>query len=1017
MNFFFPANKTNQTVNLESVQDDKVTINIYLDEAYTHSGDVFKASFELIGPMKHIGNIKIDYVVLYLYGLYIFNEEAITVCATSQIVEKQENINLPFYGTDQTNEQKYLLFYSNPIILCTDMNFTKSNETFYYHLNCIFPPFLPPSYSGKNIKFKYCMYVQAVKRLYINRTQFVTKKYEHHVPLHLLSSKYTNSPVLDFSLYPIKPHNPRNPHLERNKTSQRDTAYEYLYHNFHVTLYESSSSGSSGSSGPRKQNEERQNENPSSRHALEKRTFNASHIPSYLYNNVNKSRLDSLVCIYNIACQRREDSSLFMLNYILYNYSYFYFLHLFLYLAHHYDYYTNELVPSVGDAKNVGSFNAFLHVLLACYRDQLVESTASRGALTTTPSEQSSYVPVLPLFASHIGDAHKGLEPTTNQKKETGKNSNKKIYHQYATQGEKSADQSGEMMGEKSANESGEMTGEKSANESGEKLGEKSSDQSGEMTGEKSADQSGEMTGEKSADQSGEMTSEKSANESGEKDAHVDHEELLKELYTHEGDVHFDGLVDQFFLKSDDKDLQNFYLSNYNNFVFNDMKYEPIRWYDNLVLGKSPNVHNASPDEEDVLNIYLETTDSASTSDVCDEEDNVPNSETKNEYLSRPLNKEDHVVQMSKGGVMDLTQGNTKDKLGKITKMDIMQSADLSEEKVNNSTATNNQLFPFDEMYAKADTIIKCMHERNLFRRMYKRKIKPHCASYCISPYMTHDTSDTLVSEWDEEKEKMAITNGTSKNVYRINSNGKSICFITLTDGVNNKIKNSFSYGSTVNVNFDFRRAEIYTVHVDVYLKRVEKLKVNTNYLILNKNKIYDENDIINEGYSSVDSNETSYHLISNYKLVAQQSISTMQCSLKNVAFVLNEEIIPAFRNNIVKIDYLIDFNFFCLPKGMEAHHNSYFRFLSHKEFFNGDNVNDNNNNDESDDGNMCNFTFRIPLHITERTHDFYPNDANTNLAYQQKLNPQCSRNQLLLHNSHKFMYTDRRYFVRTLKI
>ncbi|GAB64840.1 hypothetical protein PCYB_032520, partial [Plasmodium cynomolgi strain B] len=312
MHFFFAANNPPPSDSLEHVQDDHVTLRVCLDDAQTHSGDVLRASFELVGPKKYAGNVKLDYVVLYLYGVYILNQEVLTACTNGPLVQKQENLNLPFYRVNEEKaEQKFLLFYSNPIVLCTDVNFGSPSETTHYQLSCILPPFLPPTYNGKLIRFKYCMYVQAVKRLYRNRTQFITKRYEQHIPLRVLCGRCIRSPVLDLVLLPIKPSSSQGEGATTGHNGGDPP--ECLYHDFR-----------------------------------------------HLYNRIGKTPLDRLLCIYLISSQRKEDSSLFLLNHVLPNYNYFYYMHIFLYVAHHWDHYTGELSRREASSHEGESHNAAL---------------------------------------------------------------------------------------------------------------------------------------------------------------------------------------------------------------------------------------------------------------------------------------------------------------------------------------------------------------------------------------------------------------------------------------------------------------------------------------------------------------------------------------------------------------------------------------------------------------------------------------------------------------------------------
>ncbi|VWU52970.1 conserved protein, unknown function, partial [Hepatocystis sp. ex Piliocolobus tephrosceles] len=390
MNIFMSAKKNKPTINVETIDSDGIKLKIYFEDLYTHSGDVFKCILELIGPSKYMGNIKIDYIVIYIYGIYILNNNILNVCSP-YCLNKQISINTPFYNkNDLTNKQKYLLFYSDPILLCSDFQFENSNETFYYSFECCLPSFTPPSYNGKNIKIKYYMYIQSIKRLFMNRTEAVTKINEGNIPITVKASKYNSSYInshnnnktylLPFLYYPIKPYNiklinktnddflfthkyqyihesnqnnqkkQKYEYDKTNKQYEKNIKYKYIYHNFRMKItnifnknvvVDTSEKSKQNDVIAKKNDTIYMNNNTQI-------SFKHSSIPSYIYNNIYKSNIDILVCMYNICNKKKDQStSLFMLNYIVNNYNYFYYLHTFLFLIYHYYYYKNVIQKNI----------------------------------------------------------------------------------------------------------------------------------------------------------------------------------------------------------------------------------------------------------------------------------------------------------------------------------------------------------------------------------------------------------------------------------------------------------------------------------------------------------------------------------------------------------------------------------------------------------------------------------------------------------------------------------------------
>ncbi|KJP87876.1 hypothetical protein AK88_02480 [Plasmodium fragile] len=868
MHFLFSSNNPPPSASIEHVQDDHITLSVCLDDAWTHSGDVFKASFELVGPKKYAGNVKLDYVVVYLYGVYILNQEVITACTNGPLSHNQENINLPFYGVNEKEEQKFLLFYSNPIVLCTDVNFEVPSETTQYHLSCTLPPFLPPTYNGTVIKFKYCMYVEAVKRLYMNRTQFVTKRYEHHLPLRLLGGRGVHSPVIDLVLLPIKPNSSQGE--DRNATEQDgEDVSEYLYHDFRVEVHEGGVT--QRDNAPARSS--RKKDHTPHRGILERGSpFNAPFIPPHLYNRVGKTPLDRLLCLYLLCSLRKEDSSLFLLNHVLPNYNYFHYMHIFLYIAHHCDYYMGELSLS-GDAHRMGSLGAFFSLLRSCggyppLEEPSGENTTHSGGKTNVLRDVSCCPPHL-------------------------------------------------------------------------------------------------------------------------------------------------------CLQNDDNHMHDAYLMNYPNFVFNQIKYVPIHWYDNLILHQQSNSPNEATDEEAFANLYLGDTTSESSSGL---EEPAPTSEgvdaraSSREMLSQTMEDAPH-----EGG------------------------------RVSTNLPEQRKEFLLDKAYTTIHTIVKCMQDGDMFRRINTRKIKPHR----LSPHLVSGTTDkggggVVVSPAKDNSNGPTQNKDASQNIYRINSGRKNICLITLMDGMNNQVTNTFPCGSIITVRLCFGGGPVSTVHVDIRLKRVERVKINPNLLTAQRNRVLGENEMADEGNTSVDSEGVCHRSICSYKLISERNVSTLHCSIKNVSFVLGEDVVPSFSNDTLRVDYLLDFDFFCRSKGeAAATGDTNGGEATRGETNGGHKINEPNEEkgsiqlgakteanaaeaqggthsdslglNECLDDNMYSRTCRIPIHITGRAHDVCPYDTSINgtPAWHDTVNTSEGGNtrQLLLQNSHKFVYADVRHFVRTLKM
>ncbi|CAA9986591.1 conserved Plasmodium protein, unknown function [Plasmodium knowlesi strain H] len=896
MHFFFAANNPHPpSASLEHVQDDHVTLRVCLDDVQTHSGDVFRASFELVGPKKYAGNVKLDYVVVYLYGVYILNQEILTACTNGPLSNKHENINLPFYGPNEKDEQKFLLFYSNPIVICTDVNFGTPSETTHYHLSCILPPFLPPTYNGKFIKYKYSMYVQVVKRLYRNRTEFVTKRYEHHLPLRLLSGRCIRSPVLDLVLLPIKP---SICHQDGDSIHENgEDPLDYLYHDFRAEVIDEVVTQGDNTSPARS------NKNFSTnRGILERGPLSSPSIPLHLYNHFGKTTLDRLLCIYLLSSQRKEDSSLFHLNYVLPNYNYFYYMHMFLYVAHHCDYYSRELSLS-GEFHQLGCLRAFFS-LLRSFSGYSIGGTS---------------VDIIP------------DEP--NKEKDT------------QTEGKTNPVE----------------------------------------------------------------------------------EELSSSMS---------------FLQNDDNHMHDTYLSNYPDFFFNEVKYVPLRWYDNLVLHQQSNFPIEATDEEDFANLYLEDISSESSSELEEEVD----------IGKQPCPDGWHSSQ-------EMTN----------------QRVDEASYKGDKNIVTlpeHGKGFLLDKVYTAVDTIIKCMEEGDMFKRINTRKIKPQS----LSPHVaSHPTDGVVASPVKDSPNGQTTNKDASQNIYRINANGKNICLITLMDGMDNQVTDTFPCGGIINVQLYFGDATIFTVHVDVRLKRIEQVKIDPTILTLQRNNIHDEIVIPDETRTSMDSEGKSHHCISSCKLINERNVSTLHCSIKNVNFVLGEGVVPSFSNDTVSVDYLLDFDFFChgkeggtnMGERMELpYHTNQMVHQTNKGYkVNGANEekgsvqggesnewnkaetqgrihSDSLHLNEFLDDNIYSLTFRIPIHIIEPAHNVCPHDVCPQDVCPQDVCPQdvCAydtgsntnptghakqvstseggpTSHLLLQNSHKFMYADMRHFVRTLKM
>ncbi|CRH02996.1 conserved Plasmodium protein, unknown function [Plasmodium relictum] len=866
MNFFFYTKIKKDSINFESIKNDEIILNIYLNDINNYSGDAFKAIFELKGPSKYIGNIKLDYIVIYIYGVYIFNKEVVNVC--DELIKRQDNVNLPFYNKNDIKEQKFLIFYTNSIILCSDIKFEKPNDTSYYIFECILPSFIPPSYNGRNIKFKYYLYVHSVKRLYKNRKDFITKDYKACFPINILSSKYINCPFLNILSFPIKPFNLK---LNNKKKSN------YFYHNFHIRINDVNSKCTD---------------------TFPRDISNSTFIPSYIYNNTKKSNLENILCIYNICSQRKEDSSLYLLNYFVNNYNYFYFMHLFFYFIYHYNYYVNN-IQTIKLSQNV-KFGSFLKSL---QNHNFILN--NKGSLKISLNKKQ-------INKKHI----------FNQSEDDKKFEDFLSKEGYITKNNYEVSRINDDMIITYKDEFQNIL-----NKTNVKL-------------------------KKNED---EKKKEKNLN----------------------------NPIDNFILY-DDNDLYDLYFCNYDSFVFNDIKYNPVKWYDNLVFD---NLENSTYSE----NYYMQNSNS-NFSDINYETPSNLKSDNNNSYSLEEENDEEisykkksskknedgdnHSKFIERRTINNLN--NEKEK--KLTEIHLINDEKKNLNRVENKKTSENNFIKYDKNFEKIDTIIKFLIDSGMFKCTDTKKMK--------SSILLNE----IVDFSNNKNEEKNLINKVSKNVYRINSRNKNICYITLIDANNNKIANTFTCNSIININLDFRNAEISTVHIDVSLKRAEKIKMKKNLLNITKKNLYNENNTL-EGDSSFNSDNSSCDFFSSCKTIIQQSVCTLHCSEKNISIILNEEVIPTFRIDLVKIEYFIDIDFYCFNNDTC----SLSPLSLYKEF-----------------ENVYNLKFLIPIYITERTHEIYENDPYfDDLVSKIKID----EHKMFLKHNYKFTYTDKKHFIKSLKM
>ncbi|SOV75162.1 conserved Plasmodium protein, unknown function [Plasmodium sp. gorilla clade G3] len=939
MNFFFLL-KDKNNINLECLNNDKINVYIYLDDIYYRSGDIFRCILQVRGPEKYIGNIKLDYIVLYIYGICIFNNDIITI--TDELIKRHDNIYLPFYKKEDTNEKKFLIFYTNSIILCSDLLFNKCNDNSYYYLECVLPYFIPPTYNGKNVKVKYYLYVEALKRLYKNTKDFITKKYEANYSIPIINTKYKNNPILNFSYFPIKPYD-----IKLCKENQRHT---YLQHNFYIYIKELGknkkkyiyNSDDMNKNNILKNNNNNNNKNNNNNNnnnnyyyhiykpLLYKTLYNISCIPTHIYNNIEKSDFDYFICMYNLFSQRKEDSSIFLLNYIVPNYNYFYYLHCFLYLIYHYNYFQNLVIKYNYD------YNHF-------YLSYINKNS--------------------PFFCSLLDNIEKrNTFYQTNNHKQLNNNKSENIKEIFS-------DQRNQRYHYKKENIY-------------------------------------DHTNDVNIYQHG-------CNNllNGKKKKKLD-------MY-HINDIHP--------IMYDDIDLYNFYFCKYENFTFNDIVYEPVQWCDNLIVDnynkittskEEKNTHiQKSPHIRDNQNFEL--LDTSKRKDHHDNNENIRKGKKNtcsNENMGDSSN--DSLI----------SNGNLKSDIEK--KINCQLKEKISKNKYN--VIYNNK-------YYKMDTIIKYMIKNNMFRHHINlKKMK--------NEFITNKVNDrnNMIDKHNVSDKKTGKMKMNSPNIYNINSNNKNVCIVSLRDKINNKITNVFTYNnSIINININLQNAEICTKHIDISLKRIEKIKMKKKILNISKNRsYYDENDIIEEEYYSSSSDKTtscnstnissllsssssssssisstsslqlnyqsknnilspkkkkSYNVLCSNKIILEQHISTLSCCEKNINIILNEDIIPAFANDIISIDYFIDMDFYC--------------------FNNKDNTLEPFSLQTSFD-NVYNMTFRIPVYIIDTIqHEDYENMNSTKFSTSMIDDESFDKHQIYLKDGHKYDYVDKRCYIKNLEI
>ncbi|KYO00517.1 hypothetical protein PRSY57_0718400 [Plasmodium reichenowi] len=937
MNFFFLSKDKNK-VNLECLNNDKINLHIYLDDIYYRSGDIFRCILEVRGPEKYIGNIKLDYVVLYIYGICIFNNDIINI--NEELIKRHHNIYLPFYKKEDTNEKKFLIFYTNSIIVCSDICFNKCNNIFYYSLECLLPYFIPPTYNGKNVKIKYFLYVEALKRLYKNTKDFITKKYEANYSIPIINTKYKNNPILNFSYFPIKPYD-----IKLCKENQRHT---YLQHNFYIYIKKLGNTKIYNLDSMDKKNNMLKNNNSNNNNInininsinkkpllYNKTIYNISYIPTHIYNNIQKSNFDYFLCMYNLFSQRKEDSSLFLLNYIIPNYNYFYYLHCFLYLIYHHNYFQNIIKYN----DNCSNFY---------------------------PSCINNNTPLV--FSPLLDNIEKGnRERQTNSYKELNQNESKNIK-------EMLSDQQNQRHQNKKENINDHTNDVNKFHCYNNLLNEKEREKK--------------------------------------KKKHLD---MYHMNYIHP-------------IMYNDKDLHNFYFCKYENFTFNDILYEPVLWCDNLIVD---NYNKRTPSKEE-KNIHIQKSPNVrenQNDELVDEskrKDYHDNNEDIRKGKNNNNNNNNNNNTCSNKKMDDLSNENnlSNDNLKSDTERKIKCPSKEKISKKKYSVIYNNK-------YYKMDTIIKYMIKNNMFRYYVNlKKMKNDFISNNSNDKNSVIDKHNVSNNKKNKKIKM-----NSPNIYNINTNNKNVCIISLMDKINNKITNVFNYNnSIINININLQNAEICTKHIDISLKRIEKIRMKKKIFYISKNRsYYDEHDIIEEEYYSSSSNKTiscnltnmssstssspsslqlkfpsknnilskkkeqSYNVLCNTKTILEQHISTLSCSEKNINIILNEDIIPTFSNDIISIDYFIDMDFYCFNNK----NNTLQPFSLQTSF-----------------DHVYNMTFRIPIYIIDTIHhEGYENMNSTNLSARMIDDEPFDEHQICLKDGHKYDYVDKRCYIKNLEI
>ncbi|EAA21096.1 hypothetical protein, partial [Plasmodium yoelii yoelii] len=621
---------------------------------------------------------------------------------------------------------------------------------------------------------------------------------------------------------------------------------------------------------------------------LERTSFNSYIIPSYIYNNKYKSNLDILLCIYNICLQRKNDSSLYLINYIVNNYNYFYFTHLFFYLIYHYIYYVNIVPRKDADSDQFFDFAKMLE-----YANCM--NVANNNV------------------ANNVKNDTNNVENDTNNVENNGEGS----------------------------------------------LEEK------EGQG---------MSVDVPTTLNNQVNSEPFENRD---DIEIIKMEKLK--HKKNSDPYLNNTI-----LYDDKELYNFYFCNYDNFEFNGQIYMPIRWFDNLFVKCQNNQNDPDSVEKQIINNNYVT-----YSDEGSEISENPNITDQVGSQYRP----------------DKTGDKNGEKNGK-------KNGKKNGEKTGEKTGETEARFQteetvyYDKFIDKIETILNYMRAENMFRNINRKKIKNKIPTLDNSNEINNnecndnfDTNNMCVLK----NKKNGNTN--IMNIYKVNMNKKNVCIVTLVDKFQNKITNTFNRNSIININMNFEQAkDIYTIHADIYLKRIEKIKINTKFINLTTNKLYDDTDIIEKGNSTVsfeeefsknsnDNYNLNYTNIINTKIIFEKNVSILYCSNKNVTFILNEQIIPQFKNDLVKIEYFIDINFYCL----------------NKQYNTADLFGVNNNILD----NIYNLNFKIPINVIETIYHTYENYSGIHF-YDQTIS-QLENQQLMLKYNHKLLYTTKEDLIKTV--